>query len=153
MCSCPVTRTTGISGSILRISGSQSVPLKPGRRTSQTTIAGRPKAISARARSALANDSTLKPFSESACSVLARTSSSSSISRTRIERPSLTLRLLLWGGAWQIDGEACAASVAVAGAKRAACRTHQLGRNHEPEAEPGAGRLAGDEGLEQARQD
>src|SRR5437763_5951552 len=106
-----------------------------------------------RARSALAKASTLKPASDSAWSVLDRTSSSSSISRTRIGMTSLTLQRLLGSADGQLDGEAGAAAVAVGGAQRAACRPHRFGGDDQPEAQPRAGRLAGDERLEQARQD
>ena len=83
-----------------------------------------------------------------------RTSSSSSISSTRIGQelqPCSTVTSR--AGARQVDDEAGAALVAVARAQRAAEGAHELRRDHQPQAEPGAGRLAGDEGLEQARQD
>jgi hypothetical protein len=86
----PVTRITGSSGSAWCSSGSHSVPLMPGRRTSLTTMAGTPKLMCARARSALGKDSTSNPARVSTWVVLARTSSSSSTSITRMAGASLT---------------------------------------------------------------
>src|SRR5471032_2827164 len=154
----PVTRITGRSGSMVRISFSHWVPGMPGSLTSHSTTAGTPGRMSERASSTLAKPSTSSPASSNACVLPMRTSGSSSTKITRMACWSLISFNLQCGRKRQFDHETGAASLhraslPILGAQAAAQFAHDVGRYHQAQPQSGACRFAGDERFEQARQD
>src|SRR5471030_1799995 len=154
----PVTRITGRSGSMVRISFSHWVPGMPGSLTSHSTTAGTPARMCERASSTLAKPSTSSPASSKACVLPMRTSGSSSTKITRMACWSLISFNLQCGRKRQFDHETGAASIDatsfnILGTQAAAQLAHDVRRDHQAQSQSGAGWFAGGEGLEQAWQD
>src|SRR5437899_9275534 len=106
-----------------------------------------PGLMCARARSAVSNDSTVKPASCSACTLPMRTAVSSSISRTLIPSGIVHLR---YGR--EFDRELGTTLRPIRGDERAAEFADDARRNRQPEAKPRARLLGRDERLEDSRQ-
>ena len=154
----PVTRMTGNSASSLRISA-QPVGAAQARQAHVADDDGRQRRRrSARVRVRRSRRIRLRSRPASAparCS--RRTSSSSSTSSTRMAAASLTV-VTPWmlDCGWRPAGRRRSRRRLRHGCRRAACRRWRapvVPRSTRPRPEPRAGRLAGDEGLEQARQD
>src|ERR1035437_2022493 len=149
----PLTRITGNSASMARISLSHSVPVMPGSLTSLSTTAGTPARMRVRASSTEAKLSTVSPASASACALPMRTSASSATKITRIARASLIYLKLMYFCPRQFDFKAGAGAVHLTGPQAAAELAHDVRRDHQAQPQTGAGRFAGDERFKQSRQD